>query len=215
LLPVVVRKPRRRRAIHIGVGPFGDTGGMTLTTRLLTPETWDDFAALVEANNGVWGGCWCMAFHPEGVGAGHTPEGNREAKRRHVALGTVHQVLVYDGDRCVGWCQFGRPAELPNIKNRRAYEQGAGDPPDWRIGCIFTNPKDRGKGVAAAAVAAALDEIRRAGGGIVEAYPEQTEGRPPLRGAYLHTGPEELYARYGFTRARRIAKWRWVMRATV
>ncbi len=23
-------------------------------TRLLTPETWDDFARLVEANNGVW-----------------------------------------------------------------------------------------------------------------------------------------------------------------
>ena len=30
------------------------------TTRLLTPRTWDDFAALVEANNGVWGGCWCI-----------------------------------------------------------------------------------------------------------------------------------------------------------
>ena len=57
---------------------------MTLTTRMLTPETWDDFAALVEASNGVWGGCWCMGFHPEGVGAGHTQEGNREAKRWHV-----------------------------------------------------------------------------------------------------------------------------------
>ena len=43
----------------------------------VTAETWDDFAALVEANNGVWGGCWCMGFHPEGVGAGHTREGNR------------------------------------------------------------------------------------------------------------------------------------------
>jgi hypothetical protein len=176
---------------------------------MLTPETWDDFATLVEANNGVWGGCWCMGFHPEGVGAGHTPEGNREAKRRHVTRGTVHQVLVYDGDRCVGWCQFGSPPELPNIKNRRTYEQGGDDPPDWRIGCVFTNARDRGSGVAAAAVAAALGEIRRSGGGVVEAYPEQTEQRPPQRGAYLHTGPEELYARYGFTRVRRIAKWRW------
>lgn len=49
---------------------------MTFTTRMLAPETWDDFAALVEVNNGVWGGCWCMGFHPEGVGAGHTREGN-------------------------------------------------------------------------------------------------------------------------------------------
>jgi hypothetical protein len=195
--------------------PLGHTAGMTFTTRMLTPETWDDFAALVEVNNGVWGGCWCMGFHPEGVGAGHTREGNREAKRRHVTRGTVHQVLVYDGERCVGWCQFGSPPELPNIKNRGAYDRGADDPPDWRIGCIFTNAKDRGRGVAATAVAAALDEITRAGGGVVEAYPEQTGQRPPQRGAYLHTGPEELYAQYGFTRVRKIAKWRWVMRTKI
>ena len=178
---------------------------MQLTTRMLTPQTWDDFAELVEANNGVWGGCWCMGFHPKDeVGHG---EGNREAKLRLVTRGTVHQVLVYEGARCVGWCQFGSPPQLPNIKSRRVYEQGAEDAPDWRIGCIFTNAKDRGKGVAAA-----LEEISRAGGGIVEAYPEQTELRPHQRGAYLHTGPEELYARHGFIRVRKIAKWRWVMR---
>lgn len=188
---------------------------MALTTRLLTEETWSDFSTLVTDNNGVWGGCWCMGFHPEGVGAGRTPEGNREAKRRHVERGTVHQVLVYDGDRCVGWCQFGRPAELPNVKNRGAYEKDAVEPPDWRIGCVFTNPKHRGTGVAAAAVAAVLEQIALAGGGVVEAYPEQTEGRPEQRGAYLHTGPEALFAGYGFVRQRRIAKWRWVMRAEV
>jgi len=32
----------------------------------LMPETWADFAALVEANNGGWGGCWCTGFHPDG-----------------------------------------------------------------------------------------------------------------------------------------------------
>src|ERR1700728_1976552 len=91
------------------VRPLCHAMGMTLTTRMLTPETWDDFAALVEANNGVWGGCWCIGFHPEGVG--HGREGNRELKRQHVTRGTVHQVLVYDGERCVGWCQFGPQAE--------------------------------------------------------------------------------------------------------
>lgn len=111
---------------------------------MLTPETWDDFAALVEANNGVWGGCWCIGFHPEGVG--HGREGNRELKRRHVTRGTVHQVLVYDGERCVGWCQFGPPAEVATINNRKAYEKGLAELPDWRIGCIFTNAKDRGRG---------------------------------------------------------------------
>jgi hypothetical protein len=183
---------------------------------MLTSSTWEDFAGLVEANNGVWGGCWCMGFHPEGVGhEGQTVEANRAAKRRHVADGTVRQVLVYDGDSCVGWCQFGRPRELPNIKNRRKYEQGLDELPDWRVGCVFTNPKHRDHGVAAAAVAAALEEIGRAGGGSVEAYPEQTQDRKPQRGAYLHTGPEELFGRFGFVRVRKIAKWRWVMRAVV
>jgi GNAT superfamily N-acetyltransferase len=188
---------------------------MTLTTRLLTEETWPDFSALVERNGGVWGGCWCMAFHAEGVGAGHTIAGNREAKRRHVENGTVHQVLVYDGEVCVGWCQFGRPAELPTIKNQRAYEKEADRLPDWRIGCIFTDPKHRGSGIATVAVSAALEHIADQGGGLVEAYPEQTEGRPEQRGTYLQTGPESLFERYGFARVRRIAKWRWVMRAAI
>jgi GNAT superfamily N-acetyltransferase len=188
---------------------------MELTTKLLTPETWDDFAALVERNNGVWGGCWCIGFHPEGFSQAKAPGGNRAAKQRHVDDGTVHQVLVYDGDRAIGWAQFGPPAEVARIKNPAVYEKDLDVVPDWRIGCIFTNPRDREKGVATAAVTRALDEIRRAGGGVVEAYPEQTEERKPQRGAYLHTGPEGLYAGFGFERVRRIAKWRWVMRLTV
>ena len=115
----------------------------------------------------------------------------------------------------VGWCQWGRPAEVSRIKNAAAYERGAAEPPDWRIGCVFTATRHRGRGVARAAVGGVLAEIRAAGGGVVEAYPEQTEDRKPQRGAYLHTGPEELYAGFGFTRDRRIAKWRWVMRLSL
>ena len=40
------------------------------TTRPLDAESWPDFAELVEAHNGVWGGCWCMGFHPKGPGWG-------------------------------------------------------------------------------------------------------------------------------------------------
>src|SRR6266702_8637393 len=31
--------------------------------RELGGETWPDFARIVEKHNGVWGGCWCTAFH--------------------------------------------------------------------------------------------------------------------------------------------------------
>lgn len=185
------------------------------TTRHLTSETWSDFARLVEANNGVWGGCWCIGFHPEGFGQDPSASRNRDAKHAHVQNGTVHQILVYDGGVCVGWCQYGSPAELPNIKNRTTYERDLADLPDWRIGCIFTDSRHRGHGVARAAVTGAIAAIKESGGGLVEAYPEQLEDRPPQRGAYLHTGPETLFAELGFTRDRKIAKWRWVMRQHV
>jgi hypothetical protein len=59
------------------------------TTRLLTLDTWTDFAALVEANNGVWGGCWCIGFHPAGIARDGTAAGNRKIKHAHVADGTA------------------------------------------------------------------------------------------------------------------------------
>jgi GNAT superfamily N-acetyltransferase len=185
------------------------------TTRPLSTDTWDDFAALVEANNGVWGGCWCMGFHVEGLSKNRTAADNRKAKQAHVRSATVHQILVYSGQECVGWCQYGSPAELPNIKNPGAYAKELAQLPDWRIGCLFTDKRHRGSGVARAAVTGALEAIRAAGGGVVEAYPEQVEDRPPQRGAYFHTGPETLFEELGFTRDRQIAKWRWVMRTTV
>ncbi len=217
--PVVIPRAWHGRGSDRGGIEAADVGfyraHVDYTTRALDAKTWSDFAALVEAHNGVWGGCWCMGFHPEGVRKGHTPEGNRAAKRARTVAGTVHQILVYADTECVGWCQYGTPAELPNINNKKAYELGVNDPPTWRIGCIFTANKQRGKGIARAAVAAALEAIGQAGGGTVEAYPEQTAERPPQRGAYLHTGPVELFEQFGFVRDRKIAKWRWVMRAEV
>ena len=55
------------------------------STRPLSPDTWDDFARLVEANNGVWGGCWCMGFHTEGL-KDRTAADNRAAKQAHVTV---------------------------------------------------------------------------------------------------------------------------------
>jgi GNAT superfamily N-acetyltransferase len=205
----------------VAVGGLGQAAAVaeqpseTYTTKPLTPETWPDFAALVEANNGVWGGCWCIGFHAGGITRDSTAEGNREAKRAHVDNGTVHQILVYADDVCRGWIQYGPPAEVATIKNPKAYEKELVELPDWRIGCVFTHSRHRGQGVARAGLAAVLDAIGRAGGGTVEAYPEQVEGRGPQRGAYLHTGPETLFEDFGFVRDRRIAKWRWVMRRTV
>ena len=58
------------------------------TVKALDESTWAAFAALVERNNGIFGGCWCMGFHD---GDSRTdPERNRSAKRRRVREGRAH-----------------------------------------------------------------------------------------------------------------------------
>lgn len=172
----------------------------------LSTETWPAFARLVERHNGVWGGCWCMGFHAEGVkGADH-----RAQKQRRVELGEAHAALVFDGDRCVGWCQFGSPDELPRIKFGRAYRQVASEPPDWRITCFFVDKSYRHTGVAAAALQGALGEIARLGGGTVESSPEDVEGRK-VSNAFLFNATVAMFEQQGFARARQLGKNNWLM----
>jgi hypothetical protein len=180
----------------------------------LDETTWPDFARLVEDNRGVWGGCWCMGFHPEGVGHGTTPEENRAAKECRVREGHAHAALVYEGDTCVGWCQFGSPDELPRIKNQRDYREGLAELPQWRITCFFVGKGHRRKGVAAAALKGALEEIADLGGGTVESYPEDTTQRS-VSGSFLHNATVSLFERHGFERTRRLGKNRWVVTKVV
>lgn len=180
----------------------------TYTTRALDETTWDAFAALVEQNNGVFGGCWCIGFHPEGADRNTTAELNRRRKLERVRAGTTHAALVFDRDGCVGWCQFGAPDELPRIKSRAAYERGRSSPPDWRIACNFVGKGHRRQGVATAGLAGALDLIARLGGGSVEGYPEAAGSVPA---GFLFNGALSTYERLGFTRERKIGKHRWVV----
>ena len=185
-----------------------------LSVKPLDETTWPDFARLVEKHNGVWGGCWCMGFHPEGVGRGRTAAQNRSDKERRVCEGQAHAALVYDGSTAVGWCQFGPPDELPRIKNRRAYLEGLTDLPDWRITCFFIDRDYRGAGVAAAALEGALHEIARLGGGTVESYPEDAAGRS-VSSSFLHNGTLAMFERQGFRRDRRLGKNHWVVTKVV
>lgn len=188
-------------------------GEPAYTVSALDDSTWAAFAALVERNGGVFGGCWCMGFHPEGVGKDTTSALNRERKLARVRAGTTHAALVFDGDACVGWCQFGEPDEVPRIKSRAAYERSqTTTPPEWRIACCFVGKGHRRQGVATAALAGALDLIAALGGGTVEGYPESAEAVPA---GFLFNGALSTYERLGFRRDRTIGKHRWVVRRVI
>ncbi|MBO0684369.1 MAG: GNAT family N-acetyltransferase [Candidatus Dormibacteraeota bacterium] len=185
----------------------------TYTIRPLEMATWDAWAALVERNGGVFGGCWCIAFHPEGL-AHTTAEANRERKLARVRKGEAHAAVVFQGEEAVGWCQFGSPAELTRIKHRRAYEEQPPPPPDWRITCFYVDKRRRRQGVADAALGGALDLIAAAGGGACEAITEDTSGRE-VQGRFLFSATLDLFERYGFDRERQVGKHAWIVRKHV
>jgi len=182
------------------------------TSRPLDASTWDAFADLVERNNGVYGGFWCIGFHPE---CGQKGISHRAVKEDRVRTGRAHAALVLDRDGVAqGWCQFGSPEELPAIKHRREYDKDAPPRPDWRITCVFVDKAHRGQGIARAGLEGALEQIACAGGGLVEAIPEVTTGRQ-APGRFLFSATVELFEQYGFTRRRQVGKHAWIVSRVV
>ena len=146
--------------------------------------------------------------------AGKTAAQNRAEKENRVREGRAHAALIYDGPTAVGWCQFGPTDELPRIKHKREYQNGLDQLPNWRITCFFVDREYRGQGVASLALAGALDEIARLGGGTVESYPEDVEGRS-TSSSFLHNGTLSIFERLGFRRTHRLGKNHWVVSKVV
>ncbi len=183
------------------------------TVRPLDVGTWDAFVQLGEKHNGVWNGCWCTSFHPPRGPMYVGWEGSRAYKEFLVREDRAHAALVFDGAVAVGWCQYGTPEELPNIYHRREYEAGLESLPDFRITCFFVDRDYRRNGVAAVALAGALDMIAKAGGGVVEAYPQDVRAR--ISASFLYNGTRSMFERAGFDYERRKGKNHCVMRKVV
>lgn len=148
------------------------------TFKELSRRTLTDFERLLETHPapGAYS-CWCLYNHHTGPEdwSGTRAEinaRNRREKRALVAKGCSHGILVYEKGEPVGWCQFGIADELPRVDNHTGYERRVtGRGKLWRITCFVVPKKYRQRGVASAALRAALAAIRKKGGGIVEAYP--------------------------------------------
>jgi ribosomal protein S18 acetylase RimI-like enzyme len=142
----------------------------------LSSRTWEDFERLFRRKS-KWGDCWCIIFHrpgplPKGERAGFTKEKvvarNRRDKKDLVEKGHSHGTLVYSHGEPIGWCQYGPKEELPRMDAGRIYKKlslnGEGKRL-WRITCFWVDRRHRNRGVAAAGLNAALNSIRKKGGG--------------------------------------------------
>jgi len=195
------------RSPPAATGSASPLTGVGYTTRPLDPSTWDAFAELVERNNGVYGGCWCVAFH---TAYEREISDNRALKQQLVRAGEAHAALVFDEQGLAqGWCQYGSPDEL-RLRHRREYSKDPPPPARWRITCIFADKSHRGQGIARAGLEGALAQIAAAGGGLVEAISETTTGRV-AQGRFLFSATVELFEQHGFARQRQVGKHAWIV----
>jgi len=176
----------------------------TRSTIQLSEETWPDFERLFAANNGVWGGCWCMYYHePERFNSGDYAK-NRSAKQALLKEGRAHGTIVYCGGEPVGWCQFGPREELPRVDHKRGYRATSEDV--WRVTCLFIGRNHRKMGFADLAVRESVKAMKGLGVRNVEAYP--VEGK--LSASLLWSGTPELFKGVGFSLVGRLGKKTWV-----
>ena len=189
------------------------------TTKELSNRTWRDFEKLFSQGNG-WDHCQCIHFQrpcplPKDQWLRSRAERtvrNRREKRELVERGRAHGILVYANDEPVGWCQYGPREELPRIDSSRNYRGLASEHRSilpWRIACFVVDRKHRRRGVATVALRAALESIKKKGGGLVEAYPlidwdklRRSEigrrGHAPSFGNVSTHGTVSMFERQGF-----------------
>jgi GNAT superfamily N-acetyltransferase len=124
---------------------------------------------------------------------------NRAAFRHLVETGAASGVLAFDRDAPVGWCAIGPRGDFPRLDRSRAlvraYPAGT-----WSLNCLYVPAAWRGRGVARALVAAAVDLARQAGATEIEAYPQSLAPGERQAEAFVWTGVPGLYEPHGFKR---------------
>lgn len=116
--------------------------------------------------------------------------------RAHVRGQPTPGLVAYEGDSVVGWVSLG-PRET---YERLAYSKTAApidDTPVWSIVCFVVARQQRGRGIAEALLAAAVEHARSHGATMLEAYPVDTGGER-IAAANAFKGTLSMYERAGF-----------------
>lgn len=172
----------------------------------LTPDRWDDFAALF-GPNGACGGCWCMWWRVTVKEFEAGNDANRERMRALVDRGgDAHApgLLAYDDGRVVGWCtvsprpEFGRIVRSPNLAPA-GDDDADDDGPVWAVPCFYIVRGQRGRGIARALLDAAVAYAAEHGAAVVEGYAVDPSRRK-FTNSELYTGTVSLFEGAGFER---------------
>lgn len=170
-----------------------------LTCAAITPRDWPALERLFGAR-GACGGCWCMLWRARYGGArfeADKGEVNRRRFRELVLNETAHGCLAWRDEEAVGWVSVGPRESFPYFERSRALAPLPAAHV-WSVTCFFVRAGERGRGVASALLASAVELARVRGARIVEGYPIAVRGGARAAAAFAWTGVPALFERAGF-----------------
>ena len=144
--------------------------------------------------------CWCIFWRLRSRDFSEaTPAANRERLRAIVEQGPPPGLVALEEGRAIGWVGLAPRSEYQRIEHSRVIPPIEGPAP-WAIPCFVVSTDARGRGIASALLAAAVDHARAAGAAAVEGYPIDPAaalgGRVRDTGAYV--GTRAMFERAGF-----------------
>lgn len=181
-----------------------------MEVRPLTPETWDDFEAVMGPRGGD-AGCWCM-FNRQTSREFDARRGeeNHEAMRALVDAGEVPGLIGYRNGRPVGWVAV-QPRRVYGRLGRSPVARPIDDRDAWAITCFVVPREHRGSGVATALIEAACAYAEAQGAEVMEGYPvEPRRDRMPDIWAWM--GFASMFEGAGFSEVARRSETRPFMR---
>lgn len=166
-----------------------------------TSATWDLLVDLFARRGGPdTPFCWCIFWRVRSKDfAAATMASNRERLRSLVEDGPPPGLLAIEDGRAIGWVGLAPRPEYERIESSRVIPRVEGPVP-WVVSCFVVSRDVRGRGVADALLAAAVQHARQAGAAAVEGYPIDPAGveggRVRDTGAYV--GTRSMFERAGF-----------------
>lgn len=163
----------------------------------LTPDRWDDVAALFD-EGGDPKTCWCMFWRVRSKDWSFSrPGALRDGFRQLVDQGRdpAPGLLAYADGRAVGWVSVAPREEYERIAHSRVRPK-IDDVPVWSIVCFVVSRRVRGQGLTTCLLDAAMDYARAYGAPGLEAYPVAATGRVPAAVGY--TGLLSTFEAAGF-----------------